>query len=223
MKKLLFAIMGLVIVSTLLNVNLKALAQEDYVKIEIPASEIESIDVKYDKTTPSATEKALDATKDATDKTVTATKKGYHKALNATKKGYKKTVESTKKITDKSINATKKGYKKTVETTKDLSYDAKDVIDNLNPTKPVTLEGLEKKAAIKNLKTEKNQKRNAYNSRIKDLSAQIEAANYSTTITMAEKQNKIYTLTKEKEALINLRDKETKEYNDKIKELRNSK
>ena len=223
MKKFVLSLAIILAVTAVSNINLKSFANDEYVKIEIPASEVESIDVKYEKENPSVTEKAVDATKDATSKTVTATKKGYHKALNATKKGYKKTVESTKDITDKSIKATKKGYKKTVETTKDLTGDAKDVIDNLNPNKTVTLEDLERKAAIKNLKNERNQKKNAYNSRIKDLKAQIEAAQYSTTITMSQRQNKIYSLTKEKESLTELRDREIAEYNNQIKELKNKK
>ena len=221
MKKLIIAFTA---VLSICFWNISAIAEEEpTVKIEIPASEIHSIDVKYEKEQqPSKTSKALESTKAFTDKSVKATKKGYHKAIKATKKGYNKTVETTKDLTDKSVKATKKGYKKTVETTKDLTGEAKGVIDNLNPDKTVTLGGLEASAAIKNLKDEKQQIKKAYDSRIKDVNAQIKAAEVSTTITEVQRQNKIYTLSKEKESLTEQRNQAIKERDNRIKELRKS-
>ncbi len=198
MKKLIIAFTA---VFSICLWNISAIAEEEpTVKIEIPASEIQSIDVNYEKEQQSKPSKALENTKAFTDKSVKATKKGYHKAVKATKKGYEKTVEATK----------------------DLTGEAKGVIDNLNPNKPVTLEGLEASAAIKNIKDEKQQIKKAYNSRIKDVNAQIKAAEVSTTITEVQRQNKIYTLSKEKESLIEQRNKAIKERDNKIKELRKS-
>ena len=198
MKKLIIAFTA---VFSICLWNISAIAEEEpTVKIEIPASEIQSIDVNYEKEQQSKPSKALENTKAFTDKYVKATKKGYHKAVKATKKGYEKTVEATK----------------------DLTGEAKGVIDNLNPNKPVTLEGLEASAAIKNIKDEKQQIKKAYNSRIKDVNAQIKAAEVSTTITEVQRQNKIYTLSKEKESLIEQRNKAIKERDNKIKELRKS-
>ena len=97
------------------------------------------------------------------------------------------------------------------------------MIDNLNPNKPVTLESLEKSATIKTLKIERDTKKAAYNSKIKDIKAQIKAAEYSTTLSEVERQNKIYMLNKEKEALTEQRDLEVKEYNNKIDEIRANK
>lgn len=183
------------------------------VTIEIPASSVDKIDVKYEKEKESKTSKAVEATKDFTDKTVKATKKGYHKS-----------VEATKDFTDKTVKATKKGYNKTVEATKDFTDktidSTKEAFDNLNPNKPVTLEELEVTATIKTLKNEKKEKKAAYKSRIKDIKAQITAAEASTTITEVQRQNKIYTLNREKEALENQLDLAMLEYDNKIKKLK---
>lgn len=164
-------------------------------------------------TEPNAAEKAMEATKEATDKTI-----------EATKKATKKTVKVTKEVTKKTVEATKEGYKKTVDTTKDVTdktiEGAKDVIDNLNPNKPVTLQELETSASINTLKNQKKEVKAAYNSRIKDINAQIKAAEKSTSITDVQRQNKIYNLNKEKAALIEKRDSEVKSYNDKIKSLK---
>lgn len=232
MKKLLLSVMAIYAVF-----GIKVFAEpEPVVKIEIPASSIESIDVNYEKSSsPSAASKAIDATKEATDKTIKATKDVTKKTVDktktvtdktvtATKKATKKTVSATKDVTDKTVKATKDVTQKTIQTTKDVTDKtidgAKDVIDNLNPNKPVTLEELETSASIKTLKNQRNEIKSAYNSRIKDINAQIKAAEASTTITDVQRQNKIYTLNKEKSALIEQRDKEIKNYNNKIAELK---
>ena len=159
------------------------------VTIEIPADQVENIDVKY-KNQTSTTEKVKAETN--------------------------KTISKTKEMTDKTVKATKKFTKDTVDNTKEA-------IDNLNPNKPVTLASIEKKAAIKKLKIERDAKKAAYNSKIKDIKAQTTAAEYSTTITDVQRQNKIYTLNKEKQSLIEQRDAAIKEYNAKINEIRNNK
>lgn len=194
------------------------------VTIEIPASSVDKIDVKYEKEKESKTNKAVEATKDFTDKTVKATKKGYHKSVEATKDFTDKTVKATKKGYKKTVDSTKKGYHKSVEATKeftDKTIDStKDAFENLNPNKTVTLEELEIEAAIKTLKNEKKEKKNAYKSRLKDINAQIKAAEYSTTITEVQRQNKIYTLNREKEALENQLDLAMLEYDNKINQLK---
>ncbi len=176
----------------------EAAATQPVVTIEIPASQIETIDVKYKNQKPSNTSSKL---KESTNKTVEATKKGYEKTKDATIK----TWESTKEFTNNAVDNTK------------------DFIDDLNPNKPVTLESLEKSAAIKKLKVERDTKKAAYNSKIRDIKAQIKAAEYSTTLTETQRQNKIYTLNKEKTSLTEQRDTTVKEYNDKIKEIRKTK
>ncbi len=214
MKKRFIYFIALAIITGLSNVQASyADNQQPMVTIEIPASSVDKIDVKYEKEKESKTNKAVEATKDFTDKTVKATKKGYHKS-----------VEATKDFTDKTVKATKKGYHKTVEATKDFTDktidSTKEAFDNLNPNKPVTLEELEISATVKTLKNEKKEKKAAYKSRIKDINAQITAAEYSTTITEVQRQNKIYTLKREKEALENQLDLAMLEYDKKIKELK---
>lgn len=186
---------------------------EPVVTIEIPASSIQSIDVNYEKQEPSATSKAVDATKSATKKTVNATKDFTNKTVTATKSATKKTVKATKEATNKTVKTTKELTDKTVDGTKDL-------IENLNPNKPVTLDELETTASINKLKAERDEVKAAYNSKIKDVNAQIRAAEKSTTITDVQRQNKIYTLNKEKISLTEQRDIEITKYNSKIKELK---
>ena len=70
MKKLLILT---AITMVVLNLNLSTVKAEEMVKIEIPASEIENIDIKYEN--ESKSEKALNSIENATDKTVSATKK----------------------------------------------------------------------------------------------------------------------------------------------------
>ena len=217
MKKILFS---LAILALFAGLNSISNAQEPVVTIEIPASQISTIDVNYEKKTPSKTEKALDATKEATDKTVKATKDATKKTVDATKKVTKKTVDSTKEFTDKTVKATKDVTKKTVEATKEFTNKTvegtKDAIENLNPNKPVTLEGLETKAEIKTLKSERNELKSAYNSRIKDINAKRKAAEKSTTLSDVQRQSKIYSLNKEKAELAEKRDKMIERYNDEI-------
>ena len=130
------------------NINTNA-ETEPTVKIEIPASSVDKIDVKYEKDSPSVKDKAITTTKDVTDKTVEATKRVTKKTIEATKDATDKTVEATKKATKKTIKATKNFTDKTVEETKDF-------VENLNPNREVTAEGLEKEATIKTLKNERN-------------------------------------------------------------------
>ncbi len=197
MKKALFILTAFLVIIPIIN-NAQA---EDYVKIEIPASSVDNIDVKYQKEETAAT-KALDATKEATNKTIKSTKKVTKKTVKATKNFTKKTVEATKELTNKTVDSTK------------------EVIDNLNPNKPVTFEELQAQSDIKILKSERNQKKSAYNSRIKDLNAQIKAAENSTLLNEVQKQNKVYTLNKEKAALIYQRDKEINDYNLRIDRIK---
>lgn len=182
---------------------------EPTVKIEIPASSVDKIDVKYEKESPSAKEKAINATKDATDKTVKATKKATKKTIEVTKDATDKTVKATKKATKKTVEATKNFTDKTVEETKDF-------VENLNPNREVTAEGLENEATIKTLKNERNELKAAYNSRIKDINARIKSTERSTTISDVQKQNQIYSLNKQKKELISQRDKAIEKYNHKI-------
>ncbi len=194
---------NLLMLITLISLcSLKAFAQEEnMVQIEIPASNIETIDVKYEKE-DSTTTKAIDATKDATKKTVEGTKNITQKTVDGTKKLTKKTVKATKNLTEKTVDGTK------------------EVIDNLNPNKPITFEKLQSESDIKIIKVEKKQKKAAYNSRIKDINAQIKATEQSTILSETQKQNKIYKLNKEKAALIYQRDKEISEYNARINKIK---
>ena len=194
---------NLLMLITLISLcSLKAFAQEEnMVQIEIPASNIETIDVKYEKE-DSTTTKAIDATKDATKKTVEGTKNITQKTVDGTKKLTKKTVKATKNLTEKTVDGTK------------------EVIDNLNPNKPITFEKLQSESDIKIIKVEKKQKKAAYNSRIKDINAQIKATEQSTILSETQKQNKVYKLNKEKAALIYQRDKEISEYNARINRIK---
>ena len=183
MKK---AIIALAVLFAFCGINV-AMAEEETnqqqtVKIEIPAEQVENIDVFYKNQTSTA------------DKVKAETNKTFSKTVNATKKFTERTVDSTK-----------------------------EAIDNLNPNKPVSLESIEKKAAIRKLKVERDAKKATYNSRIKDIKAQTTAAEYSTTITEVQRQNKIYTLNKEKQELINQRNAVVKSYNEKINEIKNKK
>lgn len=192
MKKIIF---GIVISAFFINYYIDEVkAAEPVVTIEIPASEVNSIDVKYEKpktTTPSKTSKAMTATKDAADKTVSATKKATQKTVTATKDFTEKTVDG-----------------------------AKDVINNLNPNKPVTLEELENESQIRILKNERKGLKSAYNSRIKDLDAKIKAAEKSTTLSSTQKQNTVHSLNKEKINLINQRDKAIEKYDKRIEAVK---
>lgn len=201
--------------------SIKAIAEtEQTVKIEIPASSVDKIDVKYEKESPTATEKVINATKDATDKTVKATKKATKKTIEVTKDATDKTVKATKKATKKTIKATKDVTNKTVEATKNFTdktvEETKDFVENLNPNREVTAEGLENEATIKTLKNERNELKAAYNSRIKDINARIKSTERSTTISDVQKQNQIYSLNKQKRELISQRDKAIEKYNHKI-------
>lgn len=227
MKKTLFYFITILAI-TGININIAKADTDPVVIIEIPASNVQSIDVNYEKNNnPSAVTKAKEATKEATDKTIQVTKDVTKKTVNKTKDVTDKTVQATKKATKKTVDVTKDATKKTIQTTKDVTDKtidgAKDVIDNLNPNKQVSLEELETSASIKTLKNQRNEIKSAYNSRIKDINAQIKAAENSTTITDVQKQNKIYTLNKEKIALIEQRNKEVNTYNEKISKLKNNK
>lgn len=193
---------------------------EPMIKIEIPASEVNKIDVKYTsqsqsntskalEDTKAATKKAVDNTKEFTDKTIKTTKTAAAKSANDTKNATNKAITATKEATNKAVNATKNAAQKTVDGTKD-------VIDNINPNKPVTKEGLEAEATIKTLKNERNQIKSAYNSRIKDVNAKIKATENSTLINDTQRQSRIYALNKEKAALANERDEYVAKYNKRI-------
>lgn len=201
------------------NINTNA-ETEPTVKIEIPASSVDKIDVKYEKDSPSVKDKAITTTKDVTDKTVEATKRVTKKTIEATKDVTDKTVKATKKATKKTIKATKNATDKTVEATKNFTdktvEETKDFVESINPNREITAEGLEKEAAIKTLKNERNELKAAYNSRIKDIDARIKATEKSTTISDVEKQSKVYTLNKQKKELISQRDKAVERYNHKI-------
>ena len=190
MKKILFILAVSLFVSSISFIEVQANQPEPQAVV--------SVEVKDGKV-DSKTSKAVEATKEATDKAVKATKKGYNKTVKATKKGYNKTVE-----------ATKKGYKKTVSATKDFTgktvENTKEAFENINPNKPVTLEDLEGKAKVKTLKNERKELKSAYNSRIKDINAKIKLTEKSTSMSDVQRQNKIYTLNKEKADLILQRD-----------------
>ena len=191
MKKLLFT---LIFCAFFINVyNSEAQAKEEVVTIEIPASEIDTIDVKYEKPkqTSSKTTEAMNATKKAANKTVSATK-------DATKK----TVDATKDFTEKTVDG------------------AKDIINNLNPNKPVTLEELETKSQIRILKNERKGLKSAYNSRIKDIDAKIKATENATNLSTVQKQTRVHSLNKEKLDLINKRDSAMEKYDKKIEAVK---
>ena len=208
MKKTLLVLTIILSIIGFSTINANA-ESEQTVKIEIPAASVDKIDVKYEKESPSATEKAINATKDATDKT-----------LKATKKATKRTIEVTKDATDKTVKATKKATKKTIKATKDVTNktveETKDFVENLNPNREVTAEGLENEATIRTLKNERNELKAAYNSRIKDINARIKATEKSTKLSDVQKQSQIYSLNKQKKDLISQRDKAVERYNHKI-------
>lgn len=176
------------------NVN----AAEDVVKIEIPASAVQSIDVNYEKSNRKV------KTKNSDDE---------NKFVESVKGGYNKTVKATKKFWNKTADSTKSGYNKTVTGTKEA-------INNLNPNKILTEEELTKDAQIKRLKNERNQYKSAFNSRIKDLKAKKKLLQNSTTVSTAEKQEKIYNLEKQIKELELQRDSAVYNYNLKIKQAK---
>ncbi len=149
------------------NADTEITKSEPVIKIEIPASEVDRIDVNYE------------------------TQSNSSKALEATKTTAKKTIRTTKKATNKAIQATKEAAQKTADNTKDL-------FDTINPNKTVTKEDLEYNANIKTLKNEKKELNSAYKSRIKDIDAKIKATQQYSNLTQAQKQNRVYTLQKEK-------------------------
>ena len=189
MKK---SVITLMLISAFIGINSvtaeEVIEPQPVVTIEIPANQVETIDVKY-KNPPSAT-------------------------ANKVKESTNKTVQKTKSVTNKTVNKTKEITNKTVDNTKDI-------IDELNPNKPMTLESIETRANIKTLKIERDAKKATYNSKIKDLNAQVKAAQYSTTLTEVQRQDKIHTLNKQKKELTTKRDTMIKEYNAKITEIRN--
>ncbi len=213
MKKLILTAAIAIAFTTYITTEVKAEMTEPVVKIEIPASSVNTIDVKYEKQDTSAISKVKETTKETTDKTIKATKKATKKTVNATKKAAKTTTEKTKDVTDKTVKATKDFTDKTVDSTKEL-------IEELNPNKPVTLEGLELDAQIKTLKNEKKELKAAYNSRIKDINAKIKATGKSTLISDVQKQNKIYTLNKQKKELEIQRDTAMQKYDAEIAKLK---
>ena len=177
-------------------------------------------------------DKTVEATKEGwlktklfAKKTKESTKDGYEKTKKSAKKGYEKTSKATKEFAEKTGESAKNTYNKTAEATKSFAdktvENTKEVITNLNPNKPVTLEGLEKDAKIKILKSQKKELKAAYNSRIKDMKAKVKATNSSLTLSEVQKQHKIYTLNKEIDSLKNQRNQIVKEYNAKIKEIKN--
>ena len=192
MKKILFILAISIFFINAFAVESMANQPQPIVSVEVPT---ESITSKSNTVAEqSKTSKAIEATKEATDKSVKATKDFTNKAVKATKKGYKKTVKATKDFTGKTVENTK------------------DALENMNPNKPVTLEDLEDKARIKTLKNEKKELRAAYNSRIKDINAKVKATSKATNISDVQKQNKIYTLNKEKADLILQRDAAMEKY-----------
>ena len=154
---------------------------------------------------------SIDGSKNLVTKTVTVTEKQEadtknfaNKTVTATKNAAKKTAESTKNITNKAVENTK------------------DFIDELPPAKEITVENLEKEAKIKTLKNERNELKAAYNSRIKDTKAKITAAENSTLLNDVQRQNKVYTLNKQKAELEKERDNAVLNYNSQISEYKKS-
>ncbi len=198
---------------------------EPVIKIEIPASEVDKIDVKYE--SQSNTSKALEETKAVTQKAVTGTKEFTEKTVTGTKKVAKKSAETTKQTTNKAVKATKETTSKAVTATKNAAQktvdNTKDVIDNINPNKPVTKAGLEADANIKTLKNEKKELKSAYNSRIKDVDAKINAVQNYSDLTEVQKQNKVYSLQKEKAALEKEKDEYMEKYDTKIETAKTKK
>jgi len=191
-------------------------SNEEMITITVPASEIKSIDVKYKGDEPSKADKAIETSKEIKDKTVKATKK----TLKKTKSYTDKTISETKSTTQKTVEAAKNAAQKTVDKTKEIKDktvdSTKEFVDNLNPNKVLTAEELETEATVRTLKNEKNELKSAYNSRIKDLNAQIKAAEVSTTLSDVERQNKIHTLEQQKEDLQQQKESAISKYNLKI-------
>lgn len=177
-------------------------AEETVIKIEVPAS-VEKVDIKYENKSASKMDKSIDSAKAATNKTVKNTKKAAKKTVAATKTAAKKTADGTKNITNK-----------TVESTKEL-------IEDINSTREVSAENLEKQASIKTLKNEQKALKLAYNSRIKDIKAKIKVTEQSTIMTEVQRQNKIYNYEKQIIDLEQQRDSAIKKYDAQIKNLKN--
>ncbi len=222
MKKVLFVMVAAFLVCGYTLTNVNAEIKEPVVKIEIPTSTIDTT-TTYKKE-PSKTSQAIEATKEATDKTVKATKEMAEKTSDSAKRGFHKTKKATKEFAKKTSESTKAGYENTKEATKNFAdktvENTKEALNNLNPNKPVTLEGLEKEAKIKILKSERNELKAAYNSRIKDLKAKVKLTQNSTTMNDVQKQNRIYKLNKDIKALELQRDNAVYQYNAKIKEIK---
>lgn len=226
MKKLFYTFAIAFTAISLVNIQIKAeeTASKDMVTIEIPASEIKNIDVKYQKKEESVTDKFIKSSKEVAKDTANSTKSFTDKTIKATKNATKKTVKATKEVTDKTVKATKRATDKTVKTTKDVTNktveETKNFIENINPSKPITAESLKQESSLKTLKNEKKEIKSAYNSRIKDIDAKIKSAEKSTLMDDVQKRNRIYMLNKEKQELIIKRDNTIEEYNLKIKELK---
>lgn len=175
--------------------------------------------------TKQVAEKTVDTTKEITNKAIQGSKNIANKTVKASKSTAKKTGKTTKSLANKAAAATKNAAKKTVESTKNITDKAvdgtKDLIDELPVYKEVTVEGLEKEAAIKKIKFEKKEIRAAYNSRIKDTKAKIKAAENSTLINDTEKRNRIHLLTIQTEDLEKERDAALAKYDLKLKEIKN--
>ncbi len=184
-------------------------AEEQVIKIEVPAS-VEKVDIKYENKSTYANEKT------AVNKTLENTKKAAKKTAKETKKITRKTVEATKSAAQKTADGTKSITNKTVENTKNI-------IEDINASKEVTAADLEKKASIKTLKNEQKALKAAYNSRIKDTKAKIKATEQSTVISDVQKRNKIYTYEKQILDLEQQRDSAMKKYDAKINYIKNKK
>lgn len=185
----------------LFNFNCAKAAQE-VIKIEVPAT-VEKVDIKYENKSASRTEQSINAVKSATHKTAEDTKNITKKTVAKTKSAAKKTAEGTKTIKDKTVNGTK------------------NIIDDINSQREVTAENLEKQASIKTLKNEQKALKSAYNSRIKDIKAKIKSTEQSTSLSDAQRQNKIYNYEKQIIDLEQQRDSAIKKYDARIKILKN--
>ncbi len=234
MKKSLIVLASLAILGIMIPYKAYT-ANNDMVTIQVPASELENLDIKYQNKNSTSASNFMNTVKKTTKKTIDSTKKLTKKMVAATKKATKKTADSTKEITDKTVSATKSATKKTVNSTKEITDKTvkstkgftdktvdgtKEFFENINPNKQVTVESLENKAQIKTLKNERNELKSAYNSRIKDIEAKIKLTQVSSNLSETQRQNRIYNLNKEKEELINTRDKAVENYNNKIKNLK---
>ena len=206
-KKIIFTlIMGII------SLGLISYAKEDTIKIEVPST-VEKIDIKYQNKTVSNTEKVSNTAKNKAEKAVENTKLVTDKAVSGTKTLTQKTVETTKSAAKKTAAETKNITNKAIENTKDI-------IDDINISKEVTFENLEKEASIKKLKNEKKALKSAYNSRIKDTKAKIKQTQQSTIISDVQKQNKIYKYEKQIDDLELQKESAIKKYNARISELK---